>query len=316
MSLRGKTAFITGASRGIGLEIAKSLATRGANVAVAAKTTEPHPKLPGTIHTAVEEINQIGERNGSGAKGLAIQLDVRDADAVKDAIDRTVGTLGNLDIVINNASAINVKPTVEASVKSYDLMNNINSRGTWLVSRFALPHLLKSASESRNPHILTLSPTLTYSMLSASSSRGGFPSQFSQTASAYTIAKFGMSLNTLALAAETMGKVGVNSLWPYTLIGTSAMKIVSPNSDVEEKRWRSPKIVSEAAVRVLEEYGATFSAQFLVDEIYLRRKHGFTDEQIAEFSLGGKETPLESLAEDLYISQELREDVLRARRGE
>lgn len=144
------------------------------------------------------------------------------------------------------------------SYLQYDLMNSINSRGTWLVSRFALPHLVKSSSAGRNPHILTLSPPLHYNMLSTDPKHGTFPDQFATTASAYTIAKIGMSLNTLALAAELRGKVGVNALWPYTLIGTSAMKIVSPNAEVEEQRWRSPEIVSEAAIRVLEEDGSKF----------------------------------------------------------
>ncbi|EPQ27534.1 uncharacterized protein PFL1_05072 [Pseudozyma flocculosa PF-1] len=314
MSLKGRTAFITGASRGIGLEIGKALARRGANVAVAAKTADPHPKLPGTIHTAVSEIDEIGERHNTGARGLALQLDIRDADAVEAAIEKTVERFGALDIVVNNASAINMKPTVEASVKSYDLMNGINARGTYLVSRFALPHLLRSSSQSRNPHILTLSPPLTYNTLSPSPADTIFPGQLAQTGTAYAIAKFGMSLATLALAAETQGKVGVNALWPYTLIGTSAMKIVSNNQE-EEKRWRSPEIVSEAAVRVLEERGDKFTAQFLIDEVYLRTAHKFTHNDLAAFSLGGSDTPFEDLAEDLYISQQVRDEVARVRRS-
>ncbi|KAK0528617.1 hypothetical protein OC834_003013 [Tilletia horrida] len=329
MSLKGRVAFITGASRGIGLELGLALARRGASVAVAAKTSEPHPKLPGTIHSAAKGISEIGEKNGSGARGLAIQMDVRDADAVQGAIERTVQEFGGLDIVINNASAISMKPTVESSVKSYDLMNSINSRGTWLVSRFALPHLLESSKKSRNPHILTLSPPLNYGMLRTPSLLGSkpepenpagdaYPAQFAQTASAYTIAKFGMSLNTLALAAELRGKVGVNALWPYTLIGTSAMKIVAAGSgpvEEAEKGWRSPEIVAEAGVRVLEEDGRKFTGQWVVDEIYLRRQHGFSDSDIARFSMGGEATPFEALEEDLYIPEELREDVRAARAG-
>lgn len=137
--------------------------------------------------------------------------------------------------------------------------NNINARGTWLVSRFALPHLLESASAARNPHILTLSPPLSYSMFSTSPLLGAWPDQFAQTASAYTVAKFGMSLATFALAGETRGRVGCNALWPYTLIGTSAMKVVSRNAETEEKRWRSPEIVSEAAIRMLQEDGSKFT---------------------------------------------------------
>lgn len=313
MSLRGRTAFITGGSRGIGLEIAKALAHRGASVAIAAKTSDPHPKLPGTIHTAAEEVEKIGDGNDTGAKGLAIKLDIRDADAVKEALDHASGKLGGIDILVNNASAISMAPTIESTVKSYDLMNNINSRGTWLVSRFALPHLIESSRRSRNPHLLTLSPPLDQDMFSTSPSKSAWPSQFAQTAAAYTVAKMGMSLSTFALSAELRGKVGVNCLWPYTLIGTSAMKIVSPNADVEEKRWRSPEIVSEAAARIFEEDGRQFTGRFLVDEVYLRREHGLNNDQIAQFSLGGKETSLDELAEDLYVSQTMRDAVQSAR---
>ncbi|KAN0065769.1 hypothetical protein ACQY0O_000899 [Thecaphora frezii] len=312
---RGKTAFITGASRGIGLEIGKALARRGANVVVAAKTAEPHAKLPGTIHTAVAEIDQIGKETGSKAEALAVQMDIRNEQEVEDAIERGVQRFGGLDVVVNNASAINMKPTVEASVKSFDLLNNVNARGSWLVSRFALPHLLRSNICGHNPHILTLSPPLTYNTLSPDPSHTIFPAQLAATASAYAIAKFGMSIASLALAAELEGKVGVNALWPYTLIGTSAMKIVSGGSK-EEKRWRSPEIMAEAAVRMLEEKGSTFNARFLIDEVYLRRNHSFTDEQIAAFSLGGNQTPLDQLAEDLFISQEVRDDIARARNGQ
>lgn len=205
-------------------------------------------------------------------------------------------------------------PTVEATPKSFDLMNNINARGTWLVSRYALPHLLRSAEQSRNPHVLTLSPPLSYNMFSVGP-RGGFPSQFAPTASAYTIAKVGMSLGTFALAAETLGKIGCNSLWPYTLIGTSAMKVVSKDVEGEEKTWRSPEIVAEAALLMLQEDGKTFTGRGIVDEIYLRRNHGFDDDRIAAFSLGGKDTPFDTLKEDLYISQSLRYEVGVARKG-
>lgn len=194
--------------------------------------------------------------------------------------------------------------------------NNINARGTWLVSRYALPHLLKSADASRNPHILTLSPPLDSGMFSTSPSLGAFPAQFAQTASAYTVAKVGMSLATFALAAETHGRVGCNGLWPYTMIGTSAMKIVSRDPTNEERTWRSPLFVAEAARRMLEEDGRSFTARWILDEVYLRRQHGFTDEQVRAFSMGGPDTPLEALAEDLYITQEMRNEVQRARAGD
>ncbi|EST05278.1 Short-chain dehydrogenase/reductase SDR [Kalmanozyma brasiliensis GHG001] len=316
LSLAGRTAFITGGSRGIGLEIGKSLAARGANVVIAAKTATPHPKLPGTIFTACDEISSAAQASGSSAVAHPVQLDIRDATAVEKAIDDVAAKFGGLDIVVNNASAINMAPTVKASVKSYDLMNGINARGTWLVSRFALPHLLESAGKGNNPHVLTLSPPLNFNSLSTTPGPGGkeaaiFPHQFAQTAAAYTIAKYGMSLLTLGLSAETLGKVGVNSLWPYTLIATSAMKIVSKDAEVEERRWRSPTIVAEAAARVVEENAATFSGQFLVDELYLREK-GFGLEDIKKFNVD-ETTELENLAEDLYISQELR-DAIRASR--
>lgn len=316
LSLAGRTAFITGGSRGIGLEIGKSLAARGANVVIAAKTATPHPKLPGTIYTACDEIAASARSVGSDAVAHPVQLDIRDATAVETAINTVADKFGGLDIVVNNASAINMTPTHQASVKSYDLMNGINSRGSWLVSRFALPHLLTSADKGNNPHVLTLSPPLNFNTLStrpgpSSPDASIFPHQIAQTASAYTIAKFGMSLLTLGLSAETLGKIGVNSLWPYTLIATSAMKIVSKDADVQERRWRSPTIVAEAAARVVEENAQSFTGQFLVDELYLREK-GFTNDQLHKFNVD-EQTPVQDLAEDLYISQELR-DAIRAGR--
>lgn len=317
LSLAGRTAFITGGSRGIGLEIGKSLASRGANVVIAAKTATPHPKLPGTIFTACDEISSTAQASGSSSVAHPVQLDIRDAGAVETAINDVASKFGGLDIIINNASAINMTPTEKASVKSYDLMNGINARGSWLVSRFALPHLLQSAEKGNNPHILTLSPPLNFNTLSTTpgpkSPPSIFPHQIAQTCSAYTIAKFGMSLLTLGLSAETLGKIGVNSLWPYTLIATSAMKIVSKNADVEEKKWRTPNIVAEAAVRVVEEKANEFTGKFLVDELYLREK-GFSLNHVMRFNVF-EGTKVEDLAEDLYISQELRDAVTASRRS-
>ncbi|SPO23685.1 uncharacterized protein UTRI_03787_B [Ustilago trichophora] len=319
LSLAGRTAFITGGSRGIGLEIGKSLAARGANVVIAAKTTTPHPKLPGTIYSACEEIQSTASSAGAtSAIAHPVQLDIRDATAVETAINSVVDKFGGLDIVINNASAINMTPTHTASVKSYDLMNGINSRGSWLVSRFALPHLLQSAEKGNNPHVLTLSPPLNFNTLSTTPGASKphaaiYPHQYAQTSSAYTIAKFGMSLLTLGLSAETLGKVAVNSLWPYTLIATSAMKIVSKDADVEERKWRNPSIVAEAAVRVVEENANSFTGKFLVDELYLREK-GFSLEQMKKFNVD-EGTNMEDLAEDLYISQELRDAIKASRQS-
>ncbi|CDS01811.1 uncharacterized protein SPSC_06482 [Sporisorium scitamineum] len=318
LSLAGRTAFITGGSRGIGLEIGKSLAARGANVIIAAKTATPHPKLPGTIYTACDEIFSIAQSVGSNSVAHPVQLDIRDASAVETAINDAASRFGGLDIVINNASAINMTPTHSASVKSYDLMNSINSRGTWLVSRFALPHLFESADKNRNPHIVTLSPPLTFNTLSiapSSPTSSGlppiFPHQIATTASAYTIAKFGMSLLTLGLSAETFGKVGVNSLWPFTLIATSAMKIVSKDAAIQERKWRNPGIVAEATARLVEEKGESFTGKFLVDELYLREK-GFSLDEIKKFNVD-ESTSLNDLAEDLYISQELRDAIQASR---
>lgn len=317
LSLAGRTAFITGGSRGIGLEIGKSLASRGANVVIAAKTASPHPKLPGTIYTACEEIAESASASGSKSSAHPVQLDIRDASAVEKAIDDVASKFGGLDILINNASAINMTPTKDSSVKSYDLMNGINARGSWLVSRFALPHLLRSADQGNNPHILTLSPPLNFNTLSTtpgpSSPPSIFPHQIATTASAYTIAKFGMSLLTLGLSAETISKIGVNSLWPYTLIATSAMKIVSKDAAVQERRWRNPNIVAEAAARVVEENAASFTGKFLVDELYLREK-GFSLADIKKFNVD-ESTKLEDLAEDLYISQELRDAIEKSRKS-
>lgn len=196
-----------------------------------------------------------------------------------------------------------MKPTLEATPKQLDLMLQINARGTWLVSRYALPHLLKSASSSssagRSPHILTLAPPLSHETFTTTPTEQGgcWPDQFAQTASAYTLAKGGMALVNLGLSAELAGSgVGVNALWPYTLIGTSAMRIVSRDAAVEERRWRSPEIVAEAAVRMLQEDGRKFNGRSVVDEIYLRRECGFTEEQMRKYSLGGEEVKMEDLA--------------------
>lgn len=236
-------------------------------------------------------------------------MDVRDEKGVEEAIGATVDKFGSLDIVVNNASAINTTPTEKATVKSYDLMHAINARGSFLVARAALPHLLKSYQESvkawtpNRAHILTLSPPLTDFRTLSTGKGGAWPKQFALTGAAYTMSKIGMSLLTLALAAETKGKVGVNSLWPYTMIGTSAMRIVNPKEGAE-RGWRSPEMVAEAAGRILEQDASQFTGNFLIDELYLRDQ-GFTTAQLTKYSLGGPEIPFEKLTRDLYISGEL-----------
>ena len=202
MSLKGKTLFITGGSRGIGLAIALKAARDGANVAIAAKTVDPHPKLEGTIHTAAAEIEK------AGGKALALAVDVRDEAAVKDALDKTAAHFGGLDIVVNNASAIQLTQTAATDMRRFDLMHQINARGTFMVSKYALPHLLKSS----NPHILMLSPPL------------DMQEKWFAPATAYAMAKFGMSLVVLGLAGEQRGKIAVNALWPRTTIATAAVR--------------------------------------------------------------------------------------------
>jgi len=203
MSLQGKTLFITGASRGIGLAIGLRAARDGANVAIAAKTTEPHPKLPGTIYTAAEEIER------AGGKALPLVVDVRDEAMVKEAIDATAARFGGLDIVVNNASAISLTPATATDMKRYDLMQAINTRGTFMVSKYAIPYLEKAS----NPHILMNSPPLDMQEKWFAGSTG------------YSMAKFGMSLVVLGLAGELRERgIAVNALWPRTTIATSAIK--------------------------------------------------------------------------------------------
>ena len=202
MSLKGKTLFITGASRGIGLAIALKAASEGANIAIAAKTVEPHPKLEGTIHTAAAEIAKAGGR------ALPLAVDVRDDAAVQAALDEVAEKFGGIDIVVNNASAIQLTPVAATDMRRYDLMQQINARGTFMVSKFAIPYLTRR----ENPHILMLSPPL------------DMAEKWFAPHTAYSMAKFGMSLVVLGLAGELRGKVAVNALWPRTTIATAAIK--------------------------------------------------------------------------------------------
>jgi len=250
-TLKGKVLFITGGSRGIGLAIALRAARDGACVAIAAKTTEPHPKLPGTIHTSAEEIRR------AGGEALPIQCDIRFPEQVESAVAETVAKFGGIDVCVNNASAISLTPTLETPVKMFDLMNQINYRGTWLTSRACLPHLLKA----KTPHILTLSPPLNLN-----------PRWFAPH-TAYTIAKYNMSLVTLGLAAELKGKVAVNSLWPQTWIATAAIMHVAGAEAL--KQSRKADIMADAAHAILAK-GVDFSGRFLIDEAVLREA-GVTD---------------------------------------
>jgi len=245
MSLKNKTLFITGGSRGIGLAIALKAAADGANVAIAAKTVEPHPKLEGTIHTAAAEIEQ------AGGKALPLAVDIRDEEAVKGAIDQTAAAFGGIDIVVNNASAIQLTPVTQTDMRRFDLMHQINTRGAFMVSKYAIPHLVKAA----NPHILMLSPPL------------DMKEEWFAPHTAYSIAKFGMSLVVLGLAGELKDKVAVNALWPRTTIATAAIKNLL-GGDAMMQRSRTPAILADAACRIFEK-DKSFTGNFLIDDTFL-----------------------------------------------
>jgi citronellol/citronellal dehydrogenase len=245
MSLKGKTLFITGGSRGIGLAIALRAAADGANIAIAAKTVEPHPKLEGTIHTAAAEIAKAGGR------ALPLAVDVRDDAAVQAALDETAEKFGGIDIVVNNASAIQLTPVAATDMRRYDLMQQINARGTFMVSKFAIPYLVRRES----PHILMLSPPL------------DMAEKWFAPHTAYSMAKFGMSLVVLGLAGELRGKVAVNALWPRTIIATAAIKNLL-GGDAMMRMARKPEILAEAAYRIFQK-PKSFSGNFLIDDTFL-----------------------------------------------
>ena len=253
MSLKDKVIFMTGGSRGIGLSIALKAAADGAKIAIAAKTADPHPKLPGTIFTAVEEIE------AAGGHGLPIQCDIRDEHNVHESVKKAVDHFGGIDICINNASAISLTPTLDTDMKRYDLMHNINGRGTFLTSKACIPHLLKSD----NPHILNISPPLDMN-----------PVWF-QGHVAYTMAKYNMSLCVLGMAAEYKGQIGVNALWPRTAIKTAAVKNVL-GGDEMMKKSRDPQIMADAAHIILNKDKDKFSGNFVLDDSLLA-ENGETD---------------------------------------
>jgi citronellol/citronellal dehydrogenase len=247
MSLRGKTLFITGASRGIGLAIALRAARDGANIVIAAKTREPHPKLTGTIFTAAEEVTK------AGGEALPLVVDVRDEAQVKAAIDAAVARFGGLDIVVNNASAVSRTPVAETDMRRFDLMHQINTRGTFMVSKYAIPHLAKAD----NPHILMNSPPLDMQEKWFAGSTG------------YSIAKFGMSLVVLGLAGELRAQgIAVNALWPRTTIATAAIKNLLGGERVM-RMSRSPEIMAEAACRIFHKPAKSFTGNFLIDDSFL-----------------------------------------------
>src|SRR5579871_1876796 len=254
MSLAGKTLFITGASRGIGLAIGLRAARDGANVAIAAKTAEPHPKLPGTIHTAAAEIEQAGGR------ALPLVCDIRFEDQVKSAVDECVTKFGGIDICVNNASAIQLTGTLQTDMKRYDLMNGINARGTYLVSRTVIPHLKRAA----NPHVLMLSPPL------------DMDARWFRGHTAYTMAKYGVSMCVLGMAAEFRDEgIAFNALWPRTGIATAAIRNALAG-DEGMRRCRTPDILADAAYVVFAKSARDFTGNFLIDDTFLAQ-NGVTD---------------------------------------
>jgi citronellol/citronellal dehydrogenase len=256
MSLSGKRIFITGGSRGIGLAIALRAAADGASIAIAAKTADPNPKLPGTIFTAAAEIE------AAGGKALALQCDIRDEVAIEEAIKKTADAFGGIDIVINNASAINLTKTDQTPAKRFDLMFDVNVRGTFLTSQAALPHLRQSAKDGRNPHILNLSPPLSMK-----------PIWFKNHV-AYTMAKYGMSMCVLGMAEEfKRDGIAVNALWPRTVIDTAALQMIP---GIDASAGRTPQILADAAHIILNRDSKECTGNFFVDDLLLASE-GITD---------------------------------------
>jgi citronellol/citronellal dehydrogenase len=252
-TLEGKVLFITGASRGIGKAIALRAARDRARIVIAAKTSDPHPKLPGTIYSAAEEIE------AAGGKALPLMVDIRFDEQIAQAVAKAVETFGGIDICVNNASAISLTGTLETPMKRYDLMHSINTRGTYAVSQACLPHLLKA----KNPHILNLSPPLNMS-----------PKWF-QNHVAYTMAKYGMSMCVLGMAAEFKDQgVAVNALWPRTTIATAAVNMLGGEDMMRQSR--KPEIISDAAHAILTSDSRSCTGNFFIDEDLLRSR-GVTD---------------------------------------
>ncbi len=268
MSLQGKTLFITGASRGIGLAIALRAARDGANVVIAAKTTEPDPRLPGTIYSAAEEIER------AGGKALACVVDVRSEEQVAEAMAKAVATFGGIDVLVNNASAINLTGTTSTPMKRYDLMHQINTRGTFLCSQLAIPHLKKAA----NPHVLNLSPPL------------NMEARWFAPHVAYTMAKYGMSMCVLGMAEEfKRDGIAFNALWPRTAIATAAVKNLL-GGDAAMRGSRSPDIMADAAHVILTRPSRDCTGNFFVDDEVLASV-GVTDLDKYAMQPGGQLIP-------------------------
>jgi len=274
-SLQGKTLFITGASRGIGLAIATRAAREGAQIVLVAKTVEPNPKLPGTLHSAAAQIQ------AAGGQALIAPADIRDEAAIAQAVRAGIERFGGIDILINNASAISLTATPATPMKRFDLMFGVDVRGTFACTQACLPALIRSAEAARNPHILNLSPPLSMQ-----------PHWFAPHV-AYTMAKYGMSMCTLGHAAEFRRYgIGVNSLWPRTVIATAALKII-PGLDT--RKARTPEILADAARLVLISDAHTTSGNFFIDEALLAA-HGVTDFERYAVTPGTKD-----LIQDLFV---------------
>jgi citronellol/citronellal dehydrogenase len=270
--LKNRTLFITGGSRGIGLAIGKRAAQDGANVVIAAKTTKAHPKLPGTIHTAAEEIEE------AGGKALAIQCDIRSEEQVVEAVGKGADHFGGIDICINNASAISLTPTLQTDMKRFDLMHQINTRGTFLVSKTCIPYLLKSD----NPHILNLSAPL------------NMEEKWFAPHVAYTMAKFGMSMCVLGMAGEFREQgIAVNALWPRTTIATAAVQNLLGGEELA-RRSRKPEIMGDAAHVILTRPSREFTGNFCIDDEVLESA-GVTD--LSSYAVD----PSVELAPDFFV---------------
>ena len=275
-NLTNKTLFISGASRGIGLAIAKRAAKDGANIILAAKTAEPHPKLPGTIYTAAEEVEE------AGGKAFPVLCDVRFEDQLEDAVKKGAEHFGGIDICVNNASAIQLTNTLQTDMKRYDLMNQINARGTFLTSKKCLPFLLKA----ENPHILNLSPPLDMN-----------PKWIANSV-AYSIAKFGVSLCVLGMAEEFKEQgVAVNALWPRTAIATAAVKNIL-GGDETVKVSRTPEIMADAAYVILTKDSKDFTGNFCIDDNLL------AENGVKDFSKYA-EVPFAQLAPDFFVPDDI-----------
>jgi len=253
-TFKNKTVFISGGTRGIGHAIGMKLAAEGANIVIAAKSTEVHPKLGGTIFTAADDMTK------AGGQGLGIKCDIRNDEEVAAAVQQTVDTFGGIDILVNNASAINLSPIAQLDMKRYDLMQDINTRGTFLCSKMCIPHLLKA----ENPHILMLSPPLT-----------SITERWFAGHTGYSIAKFGMSLVVLGLGGEYRGKIGVNALWPRTTIATAAVMNLLGGETVANTS-RKPDIIADAAYYILKRDAKTTTGNYFMDDEVLHSE-GITD---------------------------------------